>query len=118
MYFNCEGRYDRISMYHFKFLSRLSIQITMNMPYFLLRSLIKMSSKVRVRPKTPPHCIFHRELIKMLIINHLRKINRTWEHFLFWGGLNKEGTSKIKSKKSKKWKKDETLVEIYEPMIQ
>ena len=117
MYFTCEGRYHRISMFHLKFLAHLVGKIKMNMPYFLLRSLIKMSSKVRARPKTPPHCIFHRGLIKMLIINHLRKLNTTWENLLFWGYFDKQGPSKLKSKKGKKQKNDETLEEISQLVI-
>jgi hypothetical protein len=80
----------------------------MSMPYFLLISFIKMSCKVRVRPKTPPHYIFHRGWIKMLIMNHLINLNRTWEHFLFWGSFNEESIAKLKAKKEKKQKKDET----------
>lgn len=71
MYFTCEGRYDRIFV--FKFLSRLAGKLQMNFPFFLLKSLNKMSSNVRDKPKMPPHYIFHKRLIKFLIVDHLRK---------------------------------------------
>jgi hypothetical protein len=51
MYFICEGRHDRIFIYHFKFLTHLDGQVKMNMPYFLLKSLIKMLAKVRKNQK-------------------------------------------------------------------
>lgn len=51
-------------------------------------------------------------------MNHLKKIGRTWEQFLFWGGFTKEETTKIKYKKRKTQRKDETPFKIYEPTIQ
>jgi hypothetical protein len=57
-----------------------------------------MASKVRRNPRTPPHSIFHRGLIKLLIVNHLNKISESWDHFLSSGDFVSDAT-KIKSKK-------------------
>jgi len=83
----------------------------MNTLYFLLKSLNKMSAKFRAKPKTPPHCIFHKGLFKLLIINHLREIGRTWDHFMFWGGFVKECVAKIKGREGKKQRKKHTPVQ-------
>ena len=47
----------------------------------------------------------------------MRKLNTTWENLLFWGYFDKQGPSKLKSKKGKKQKNDETLEEISQLVI-
>ncbi len=61
-----------------------------------------MLAKVRAKPKMPPHYIFHEGLIKLLIFNHLGKVDSTWEHLLFLGGFIKYGAAKTKDNKGKK----------------
>ena len=51
---------------------------------------VLISARVKTKPNTPPHCIYHQGLIKMVIRHQLRKLNRTWDHFLFQGGFNCE----------------------------
>ena len=43
-YVTCEGRYSLIFLYHIRILMHLGNEKPMNMPYFLLQSLKKMSS--------------------------------------------------------------------------
>jgi hypothetical protein len=74
IFFTCKGRYNGICMYHFKFLAHLEGQVRMSMPYFLLKNLTKMLSKVQAKKKTAPHCIFHIGLIRMIIFIYLRKL--------------------------------------------
>ena len=76
-------------------------QLRMNLPHFLLRSLMKMSSRFRAWPNTSPHYMFHTGLIRLLIEDHLRKQNQWWAHFLLWGEFNEEVATKPKSKKGK-----------------
>ena len=57
----------------------------MNAPLFFLTSLKHMSARFREKIDASSHFIYHRVLIKFLIKNRLRKINRTWDHFVFRG---------------------------------
>jgi len=43
-----------------------------------------MSAKVQARPKSS---IFHKYLIKLLVVDHLKEINIIWDRFLFSGGF-------------------------------
>ena len=66
------------------FLSHIADMKSMNLQYFLLKSLAKMSTKIRSKMVIPPHFIYNRGLIKILIHYQLRQVNQTWDHFLFW----------------------------------
>ena len=46
-YISCEGRYVFVFKYHFRFLQHLSDESKMNLPFFFLKSLQKMSCRVR-----------------------------------------------------------------------
>ena len=46
-YVTCEGRYSFVFKYHFRFLQNLNHESKMNLPFFFLKSLQKMSSRVR-----------------------------------------------------------------------
>ena len=46
-YITCEGRYAFIFKYHFRFLQNLSSESKMNLPFYLLKSLKKMSSRIK-----------------------------------------------------------------------
>lgn len=56
-----------------------------------------MSAKIQARPNSSSHSIFHKALIEILIVNHLNKIGRTWEHFLFQGGYVESVSPKPKT---------------------
>jgi len=78
----------------------------MDVPLFLLMILKKMSKRVMEKYDTPSHFIYHKILIKLLIESYLRKINKTWENFIFWGCFLESIAPKPKSiskrKRSKK----------------
>ena len=46
-YVTCEGRYAFVFKYHFRFLQHLNHEAKMNLPFFFLKSLQKMSNKVK-----------------------------------------------------------------------
>ena len=46
-YVTCEGRFAFVFKYHFRFLQHLSNESKMNLPFFFLKSLQKMSCRVR-----------------------------------------------------------------------
>ena len=95
-YITCEWRFAFVFKYHFRFLQHLSHEAKMNLPFFFLKSLQKMSSRVKEHPDHTKQSVFHHGLIKLVISIVLRKKEKTWEYFLFWYGFQIE---KIKLRK-------------------
>jgi hypothetical protein len=48
-YFTCEVRFDRVYEYHIRLLVHFMGKITLNLPFYLYRSLGKMANKVQSR---------------------------------------------------------------------
>ena len=86
-YITCEGRYAFIFKYHFRFLQHLSNESKMNLPFFLLKILQKMSCRIKEHQNHTRQSIFHHRLIKLIINNVLQREGKTWEYFLFWSGF-------------------------------
>jgi hypothetical protein len=51
----------------------------LNLPYFLLKSLSKMSKRVQSHPATTKGSLFHQVLIKTLIVSALSEVQRPWD---------------------------------------
>ena len=66
----------------------------MNLLYFIYKSLLKMPLKLQKIPNYSLHNLYHRRLIKILIVYHLRKKKTTLDKF-----LREEGSGSIKSKR-------------------
>jgi hypothetical protein len=81
-YFTCEGRFDRVYQYHIRLLMHFTGKIPLNLPFYLYRSLGKMADKVQARVDQLKSSLFHFSLVKLLVVEELRKINRDWESFL------------------------------------
>ena len=86
-YITCEGRYAYVFKYHFRFLQHLVGESKMSLPFFLFKSLQKMSSRVREHHDHTTQSIFHHELIKLIISTALQREGKTWDYFLFWSGF-------------------------------
>ena len=86
----CEGRFDFVFKYHFRFLQHLSHESKMNLAFFFLKSLQNMSSRVKEHQDHTKQLVFHHGLIKLVISTVLQKREKTWEHFLFWSGFKAE----------------------------
>jgi len=65
----------------------------MNIPYFLFKSLSKMSTKVQRKPEAASTKVFHYGLIKLLVLDELQKVEKQWDYFLFWGDFRIEPQS-------------------------
>ena len=89
-YVTCEGRYAFIFKYHFRFLQHLSDESKMNLPFFFLKSLQKMSCRVREHLDHIKQSVFHHGLIKLIISTVLQNRGKTWEHFIFWSGFKND----------------------------
>ena len=50
VYITYEGRYGRTMLYHFRLLLHFTGKQLMNMPFYLLKSITKMDSKVQAKP--------------------------------------------------------------------
>jgi hypothetical protein len=60
------------------------------MPYFLWHCPVQMSNKVKANPAKAKPIFFHYALIKLLIIEELKKRKKTWGYFLFWSEFTYE----------------------------
>lgn len=78
-FITCEGRYDSMYMYHIRLLMNFLENQTINLPYFLLSSLKKMSTTVQKNlDDMEPH-LYHHDLVKIMVENQLKEIKDTWE---------------------------------------
>jgi hypothetical protein len=80
-YFTCEGRFNTLYQYHIRLLLHFIFKIEMNIPYYLLRSIGKMSDKIQSKSKDVDTSIFHSRLIRILAFEELGKKDISWEHF-------------------------------------
>jgi hypothetical protein len=85
VYITCEGRYGRTMLYHFRLLLHFTGKQPLNMLFYLLKSLAKMSSKVQAKSEEANSSIFHHGLIKLIVSEELSRRNKTWDFLLFWG---------------------------------
>jgi len=81
-YFTCKGRFNTLYQYHINLLLHFTSKIEMNIPFYLLRSIGNMSDMVQSKSKAVDTSIFHSGLIRMLVVEELRKKNISWEHFI------------------------------------
>jgi hypothetical protein len=73
----------------------------LNLPYFLLKSLSKMSKRVQSHPSTAKGSLFHEGLIKTLVISSLNEVQRPWD-CLIQSLRNDLQSAKSKNAKRKK----------------
>ena len=100
-YFTCESRYHKVYTYHFKLLLHFTGMISLDLLFFLHRSLSKMADKVQAKSDWCETSLFHHGLINLLVLNELQKINRDWSSFLFMSALEMEALTLAKNPKIK-----------------
>jgi hypothetical protein len=81
-YFTCEGRFDRVYQYHIRHLMHFTGKIPLNLPFYLYRSLGKMADIVQARADQLKSILFYLSLVKLLVVEEIRKLNRNWDYFL------------------------------------
>jgi len=110
-YLTCEGRYNKVYSYHFKLLLHFTGKASIDIPFYLFRSLTKMCDKIQL--KKDDECetsMFHHGLIKLLVLDSLDKIGRDWDSFIFMAGFqNKTGLTPLPTKEKKPVKEKEVL---------
>ena len=79
-YFTCEGRFSRLYSYHIRFLMHFTRVKMLHLPYYLYRSIDKMSYIVQKRDYPPQmQSLFHHSLIKMVVLHQLQQKGIPWE---------------------------------------
>ena len=66
-YITCEGIFAFVFKYHFGFLQHLIHESKMNLPFLFLKSLQKMSSRVKEHQDHTKQLVFYHGLIKLVI---------------------------------------------------
>jgi hypothetical protein len=102
-YITCEGRFSLIYIYHIRILMHLNGDYPLNLPYFLLKSLTKMSKKVQSISTNAKGSLFHQVLIKTLVMSALNELQKPWN----W--LTESLKPVVKSNKSKKGRGRKTV---------
>ena len=74
-FFICEGYFNMVYQYHLILLMHFTSKQALNLPFYLYRSLGKMSEKVQARSKRVEHNIFHFGLMKLLVLEEIRNLN-------------------------------------------
>ena len=84
----CEGRYSIMFPYHIHLLYRLKEENKkIDMPFFLLKILTMMEAIVQKNSPNLDRYIFHHSLVKLIVVEELRKINFDWDKFLERSGF-------------------------------
>jgi hypothetical protein len=97
-YITCEGRFSLVYIYHIRILMHLNGDYPLNLPYFLLKSLTKMSKRVQSLSTNAKSSLFHQVLIKTLVMSSLRELQKPWSWLM--QSLN-PNTQSNKQKKGK-----------------
>jgi hypothetical protein len=97
-YFTCEGRFNMIYQYHIRLLLHFNGKDLMNLPLYLFRSTRKMDVRVQTKSKAMETSVFYSWLIKMLVMEELKKKNIDWDQFIAFAHLKLNVSPTPKSK--------------------
>jgi hypothetical protein len=89
-YITGEGRFSIVHCYHLIFLMHLNGDKEMNLPFYLLKILTKMSKRVQNYPQTSHRSLYHQGFIKILVLFALSELGMSWEEILVSLGLQDE----------------------------
>ena len=76
--------------YHFKLLLHFIEKISLDLPFYLFRSLGKMCDKVQLKKEACETSLFHNGLVKLIVLHELQKLNKKWSVFMFMSGFKNE----------------------------
>jgi hypothetical protein len=105
-FFTCQGIFNKVCQYHIKIIMHFISKNPLNLPYYIFRSLGKMDDIVKLRKEQGDAILFHFSLIKLLVLEELRKRNQDWESFLNSSGIAVDSLSI-----QKRWRNTPSLVE-------
>ena len=85
-YFTCEGRFHMVYSYHFRLLLHFIGKKPLDLPFFSFITLGNISDKVHAKAEGSETSVFHQGLIRLLVLEELKRLNRNWASFLFMSG--------------------------------
>jgi hypothetical protein len=100
---------NMVYQYHIKFLMHFTGKKVLNLPFYLYISLGKMVDKVQAKSNQIKHSMFHFGLIKLLVLEELKKTNKELYSFLSSIGFGMEVHGTPKTKKSTPVKSGKTM---------
>jgi hypothetical protein len=100
VYITCEGRYNRVTFYHFKLLNHFTGRDPINLPFFLHKALTKMSKQVKAKTTKVASRLSHQGLITLIVKESLKKRQVDWNYFLFWNEFQTDCQQQEKGKKA------------------
>jgi len=86
-YFTCEGSFNMVYQYHIRLLMRFTGKEPLNLPFYLFRSIGKMSYRVQDKYNQVDTNVLHSVMIGMLVLEELKKTNIDWDAFLAASGF-------------------------------
>jgi hypothetical protein len=89
-YFTCEGRFDKVHPYYIRLLIHFTGENPLKLPFFLCRSLGKMEDNVQAKADQRGNNLFHFSLIRMLVVEELRNLNKDWNYFLISANISRD----------------------------
>ena len=102
-YITCEGRYKRLYKFHLRFLLHLTGEQQMNLPFYLIKDLTKISTKIQKNPMAIDSSLAHHSLITMIVFNQVVKTGLSIRSFLNDAGfIQKEKLQEMVKSKVKK----------------
>ena len=98
IYFTCEGIFNMIYQYHIIRLLHFTNKDSMNIPFYLLRSMGKMYDRVQAKSTDVDTSVFHSRLIRMLVMEELKKRSISWEQFIVSANMHLDISSTTQSR--------------------
>ena len=101
-YITCEGIFSMVFKYHIRFLQHLNQHSRMNLLFLFLKSLQKMSNRIKGHSDHTQQSVFHHGLIKLIVCTVLQNKRKTWDYFLLWSGFHNEKEDQPKKRQMNK----------------
>jgi hypothetical protein len=115
-YITYEGRFSLVHLYHIRSLIHVNGENPLNLPFFLLKILSKMSKRIQTHPKTTKKSLVHQGLIKTLVIYALSEVQRSC-NWLILSLKPKQREPKSKIAKEKKPGKGKNISQITDACV-
>jgi hypothetical protein len=77
-----EGRFSIVHCYHIIFLMHLNGDKELNLPFYFLKILTKMSKRIHNYPESAHRSLYHQGFIKILVLFSLNELEMPWTDFL------------------------------------
>ena len=102
VYITCEGRYNRVMIYHFKLMNHFTSRIPLNLPFYLHKRFTKMPHGVKAQPTKIASRLSHHGLIKLIHQELFQRRKLPWTYFLFWNEFERDLQPEYKGKSPSK----------------